>query len=599
MKYPTLNSEASSRDMLSTFRGYNHTLTVGSGEFYDMQNLTSDYYPILSPRKKRGTLIAADGDNINGMISKDALCYVKGTKLYINQSEVSGLTLEDSEKQLVSMGAYLIIFPDKKWINTKDLTDYGSIDAEFVTTTTVTYSMCNVDGEAYSDATISNSEPPNPTNLDYWIDTSTTPHTLKQYSDSSSIWIAVPTTYIKISAHDIAVNFSQYDGVTLTGLDSANIPQLADLEGQTSILYQVYHDPGSTEVPTRPEGTDDYIVVVGFLDTVGTQDTSVIVSRKSPDMDFVIESENRLWGCKYGISDGKVLNEIYACKLGDFKNWSCFMGIASDSYAASCGTDGAFTGAVSYLGYPLFFKETCLHKVYGNYPSNYQIQTTTCRGVRKGSGKSLAIVNEVLYYKSRNGVCAYDGSLPTEMSVPFGDEQYADSVAGGNRGKYYISMKNGAGGYDFFVYDTAKGLWHKEDTAVTEIKFFCSHDGEMYYSNGATIKCVNGSAGGCTQESADVEWMALTGNIGTDYPDKKWITRLTIRLSVQGTVSFYAFYDGVDARERLATVTGTNERIFALPVRPKRCDHFQLQIEGTGNAKIYSITKTMETGSDV
>ena len=45
-------------------------------------------------------------------------------------------------------------------------------------------------------------------------------------------------------------------------------------------------------------------------------------------------------------------------------------------------------------------------------------------------------------------------------------------------------------------------------------------------------------------------------------------------------------------------MTGKNLRTFAFPVRPHRCDHFRLKLTGTGGAKIYSITKTLEQGSD-
>ena len=147
---------------------------------------------------------------------------------------------------------------------------------------------------------------------------------------------------------------------------------------------------------------DDYIVVTGLLDTTVNQtvaEGAVTVKRSVPDMDFVIESGNRLWGCKYGYVDGKTVNEIYASKLGDFKNWNCFMGISTDSYAASCGTDGQWTGAITHLGYPLFFKENCLHKVYGTFPSNFQIQTTTCRGVQKVS----VFINQILEACSFHG----------------------------------------------------------------------------------------------------------------------------------------------------------------------------------------------------
>ena len=40
---------------------------------------------------------------------------------------------EDCPKQLISMGAYVIIMPDKKWINTMTL-EWGSIEESHSTT---------------------------------------------------------------------------------------------------------------------------------------------------------------------------------------------------------------------------------------------------------------------------------------------------------------------------------------------------------------------------------------------------------------------------------------------------------------------------------
>jgi hypothetical protein len=70
----------------------------------------------------------------------------------------------------------------------------------------------------------------------------------------------------------------------------------------------------------------------------------------------------------------------------------------------------------------------------------------------------MAIVNEVLYYKARNAVCAYDGSLPVAISYVLGNERYYDAVGGAHANKYYISMADGAGNWNLFVYDTEKGL---------------------------------------------------------------------------------------------------------------------------------------------
>ena len=598
MRYPKLRVPQTSRQMVDTFKGYNHNLRIDDGEFFDMKNMTSDYYPVLSPRKKRG--LYASPESANGLIAKDSLCYVDGTKFVINEYTVD-MGLNDEPKQLISMGAYVIIMPDKMYINTKDLTDFGKIEAAYPgivgMDVTATYEMCKVDGTAYEEPTKSPVAPENPTNMQMWIDTSSVPHVLKQYSETQAIWQQIATTYVKIAAPNIAETFSQYDAVTIRGIPE-QITQLQEIDGQVCPLMAVYRDPGDTsEENPRAEGTFDYVVIVGILDEAVTATSKLRLERSMPDMDFVIESENRLWGCLYGVAaNGQVVNEIYASKLGDFKNWNCFMGLSTDSYAASCGTDGQFTGAITHLGYPLFFKENCVHKVYGNYPANFQIQTTACRGVQKGSERSLAIVNETLFYKARSGVCAYDGSLPAEVSGVLGNEPYSEAVGGANGNKYYITMKDASGDWNLFVFDTAKGMWHKEDDI--QVTAFCSCRGELYAIADGEIVTMFGSG---EQNEADVEWMVETGEIGITSPDMKYISRLTVRLSMDigAEVRFYAQYDFMDEWDELYVLNATSLRSFSIPIRPKRCDHMRLRIEGVGNAKIYSITKTIEQGSEL
>ena len=162
-------------------------------------------------------------------------------------------------------------------------------------------------------------------------------------------------------------------------------------------------------------------------------------------MDYITEAGNRLWGCKYGVVDGKVVNEIYCCQLGDCKNWECYQGVSTDSYATSVGSDGVWTGAITHMGYPLFFKENCVHKVYPSNTGAHQIVETQLRGVQKGSARSLTIVNEVVYYKSPIDICAYDGSLPQSISDAFGGLMYSDAVGGALGDKLYMTMKNTAG----------------------------------------------------------------------------------------------------------------------------------------------------------
>ena len=49
MQYPTLTELENTVEITNAFGGYNHNLRISPGEFYDMQNLTSSSYPVLSP----------------------------------------------------------------------------------------------------------------------------------------------------------------------------------------------------------------------------------------------------------------------------------------------------------------------------------------------------------------------------------------------------------------------------------------------------------------------------------------------------------------------------------------------------------------------
>lgn len=593
MLLPAMQEIQTSREWLDVFSGYNHNLRIADGEFYHMTNMSGEDYPILSPRARRGIYIAST-ESPRGLIAKDSLCYVDGEDFVINERRVPlKLTVDYDEdgrlknKQLISMGAYVIIMPDKKYVNTNAFeSDYGNIEESFVLPEgeLVKFKYSMADGDAYE--TVTGSVAPAITEemlngtkpIPAWIDTSSHPHQFKIYSTATETWSAIATTYVKIEADGIGAKFNVGDSVTIGGI----VIEVAKKLNTSAVIVS--------------KGTN-YIVVAGMIDDEGEQGSGLTVVRAMPNMDFVIESGNRLWGCYYGVKDGKIVNEIYASKLGDFKNWNSFQGTAADSYAVTVGTDGQFTGAVTHLGYPIFFKENYMHKIYGNYPSNYQVQTTACRGVQRGCSESVDTVNEILYYKARSGVVAYDGSLPQEISQALGDEIYDRATAGHLGNRYYISMRDTSDEYHLFVYDTSKGMWHRED--ATEATAFCNCRGDLYFIDRGTKQIMSVKGGG-TPDPNPVEWEAVTGIIGTDSPDKKYISRIDMRLLIEpgAQVKIYAEYDSSGSFEHLFNMTGTDIRSFSAPIRPRRCDHMRLKISGIGVAKIFSICKSIEWGSD-
>ena len=591
---PDLAEGNQTRAVIENFGGYNHNLKIGEGEWYDEKNLSSAHYPMLSQRPPRGRYADA-AESLEGVIAKDALAYVDGEQLIYNGYPVPGIKLsvrpEDCPKQLVSMGAYICIFPDNMYVNTADLTDCGSMEARYssVDGASVTFTPCRLSGEPYDGSVMipSDTEPDDPSNGDYWLDTSGETHVLKQFSSSAGTWVQIPTVYTKIECSGIGAAFKEYDGVTISGVQYTG----EDLEMAAQVAAL------NTSAVVQGCG-DDYIIVIGLIDRQYVQQTgNVRVERTVPKLNYVCEANNRLWGCFYGMVDGEVLNEIYACKQGDFRNWRCYQGISTDSYAVSVGSDGEFTGCIAHLGYPLFFKENCIHKLYGSMPSNYQLQTTTCRGVQRGSHRSLAIVNEILYYKSRSDICAYDGSLPTGISPQLGTDLYYEASAGAHGGKYYISMRGSAGRWNLFVYDTQRGIWHREDD--THATGFAAWGDELFYidKDANAIMAENGTVG---EKEKNVAWEATSGLIGYELIDHKYISRFNFRMRLgKGAKCILAIeYDSDGVWQEQGVIYGQGTDSFVIPVIPQRCDHFRIRLSGIGDIKIYSIAKIIEQGSD-
>ena len=585
MLLPDMKKPQAGGRELQQFYGYNAMPSAQEGEFAWTENLWGGDYPLLSTRPQRGTLTTLA--NPQGLIAKDALLWVDDGTVYYNGYAVSGLTLtKDGVKQIASMGAYAVFFPDKKYLNTADLSDCGSLDAvwEAGAETEISYTICTADGESYGTPAVQATAPAEPENGALWIDTSEETHVLRRYSESSREWISIPTVYVRIEAAGIGAAFAEKDGVEIRGCSAGSgmIAQQIEALNATKLIYA---------------RGDDYIVVVGLLDQAASQTGGVRIAREAPDMDYICECGNRLWGCKYGLVDGETINEIYSCALGDFKNWRQYLGVSTDSYAASVGTDGPFTGAVTQGNHPIFFKEDYMHKVFISGSGAHQISSSECKGVQYGSWQSVCVVGETAYYKGRDGICAYDGSLPVTVSDALGTEKYRDAVAGTIDNKYYVSMKNAAGEWSMFVLDTGKGLWHREDD--THAAGFARAADELYYidAKDGTIRCVRGSQG--TAEDK-VEWEATSGLIGYTTVEHKYISRINFRMMLPkgSKMDFFMEYDSSGKWERCGHIDGQGTNSFVLPIRTRRCDHFRYRIKGSGDIRIYSIARNMEVGSD-
>lgn len=319
-----------------------------------------------------------------------------------------------------------------------------------------------------------------------------------------------------------------------------------------------------------------------------TYTNQLTLSREVPEMDFICSNDNRIWGCKDNI--------IYASKPGDPWNWNVFDGLASDSYSVESGTPGNFTACVSYLGYPIFFKEQEITKIYGKYPSNYELIASPAQGVMAGSHASLAVAGSTLFYLSRTGPCAYTGSQPVDLSAPFGETQYSAGVGGSDGERYFLSMKDSSNAWHLFHYTARLGLWIREDN--THAVAFAYLSGLYCMSTGGTflVDSPNGN-------ESSVTWEALFGDFTDQDPNRKGVSKIQIRLELEANsqCQVWMSYDDASYGESpiWSTTTAENKRSYYLPIVPRRCDHYRIKLTGYGQVRLYSLAREQYSGSEI
>ena len=588
-----IEEQQTSVDMISEFHGYNHNPVISENEFFDMENMTGDGYPVIKTRDKRGImplplpenyhLLAIEGKEKPFILIKDNNNNGYVAFFNLETEELENLTIigtvSEGEKSLVSMGANVIVFPDKKIINTLK-TEEGqfvvqSLEVEHYFENAGAYMKSN--GENVSSASSGSILPTNPTDGQYFIETGETA-VVKQFSEALGRW-ATHASYLYINFGE-AHGFNRGDAVkieceAITGYLTAQKSFVISDATDTSITVQCTYK--------------NKMSALSNLD--------ITVKRVLPDMDFIIESNNRLWGCHYGLNaDGEMINEIFASKLGDPFNWYYFANTSIDSYYVSLGADGEFTGAVNYQGTPVFFRQNCIHRILGDYPAQYQIKTLEGYGVRKGCHKSISVMNDIVYYLSPMGMVMYNGGIPVSIAEPFGNIKYTDCVSGDIGNSLYCSMKDENDKWNMFVFDDSSGRWHREDDL--RAADFCIHGDELLCVSDKNIVSINGLYG---DKENDLEWMIQTGEIGYSSPMRKHllraVMRVTLGISSRAKIEIQYDNDGIWRYINELRPTGKMKG-YAVPVIPHRCDHFSLRVRGKGIFTLQSLTRFWNEGSE-
>ena len=601
------------RSLLRAFGGLNETYGCTEAEYSTGLNFSARDFPALSTRMPRRKLQELTG--LNGMYHLNGLLTVCGRDLVYTPDEDPDRSVRvknavaDSRKTLVGIGTRVLIFPDKIAFDTADGTA-ASLGALWEAgEISVTFAPCDAEGKTYEGTAKGTQEPEEPADGQRFLKIAdpekpyAAGSTLEEYSEASGSWTPIPLEYCLVTAEGIGTDFRVWDTVTLTGTGAEEAGQWEELDGDR-IVYDAAEnrlrlraDPGGGKFYGKLIRNGSSAVWVS-LDEEERQEMvlteAVRVERRVPDLEFLTECDNRVWGCS------SRENVIYACKLGDPTNWFSYRGIAADSYAVTVGSDGPFTGAATCMGYALFFKENTLHKLYGSRPSDFQLSSLRCRGVARNAARSLCVLNETLYYLSPDGVMAWDGSIPAKVSAALDAGRLSNvkaAVGGALDGRYYLHIAR-EDRVRLLVYDTERGLWHEEDVCSCEM---ASTGGQLYLWDGSALwaadpgrKAAGESGAGTEQE---VPFELVTGDLGMDSPEERYLIRLTLRLDAacRSRLVVEMSYDGGPWEEAAARTLEGPRRCLDLPLVPRRCGSLRLRLRGSGQITLRSLAKSFGT----
>ena len=631
MALPSLYSISTGKSIQTAFGGLNESYACAEAEFTEMKNFSSRGYPALQTRTPRRTMRAMG--RCNGMYHLNGLLLCEGTTLrYTEDSEDDVTTaaaggeivlenaVTDSEKIMIGMGTKILIWPDAKSFDTAT-GKLEALSAAWSQTGTVTIAPCDAGGKTYTVSSVGTTEPSGPADGTTFLKQNSSSskwayvNVLEQYDAKSGKWAEILLNSVKMTLPGLAAaGFKKGDTITVEQVPGLVEEYLAEgVNGEVTIEQM----DGDSIVLTGSPKTENARYYGSFTVTAGgttwksmngsesatAGGTTITARRRVPRLEYVTENANRVWGCN------SEENVIYSCKLGDPTNWYSYRGIASDSYAVNVGSDGPFTGAATCMGYVLFFKENCLHKLYGSRPADYQLVSVQCRGVAKQASKSMCVLAEVLYYLSPDGVMAWDGSLPVKISGGL-DNTWLMNVRGAVGGvldtRYYLHLRvPGRNETRLLVYDTERRLWHEEDTAAEEDASgwaMCSTGRQLYQWDGVNLWATE------PEREADrdtdtakanleqkVGFEAVSGDIGLNIPADKYINRVFLRVDAltYSVVELQASYEG-GAWETLgqAAVLNRYTRVN-LPFVPERHDTMRLRIKGTGQIAVRSIAFSM------
>lgn len=653
--------EQDSGGQVLEFTGLDLREKAGGGAYLECSNVSTRNYPCLSPRIGR----AYRGEAFQGVDDlfrfDGRTVFRRGTQLWFANGEDEPVcvgAVEDSPKSFAVVNTRMTIWPDAVCLDLVtgkfsalgldfEVTGASVQDAKVISGTFPVGSIVSAEGlSTYGDMKLC---------VPVYDSESAARSGEGEYRvypgnvgepDITGKWI-VPsydpdTGYALrrgwLSSHRMP-EFAEPNGNGVVGKITSVTVEGVGAYSLVDITFELYY--GSSAAYTEVK-TGDVVFLSGLLNADGTEVESVAlrvwgatptsmtfglnalygytvnstgtvkVERRVPALDYVCASSNRLWGVSNAV-ENTVLDDdgnpvkfngraVFCSKLGDPANWYYYQGVSMDSWTAAVASEGDFTGICAWSDDILCFKEREMFRITGSQPSSYTLFSFSVPGVEQGSGGSIAIIDEVVYYKNEWGVYRYNGGTPTRVSENVSDALMGAGDAGTDGRNYFLSTPGG-----IYVYDTWHNAWAKHDTAVG--RFAWDGGTVLFLDQAKRVSRIDG--GGTDGMPWSVTLHPDYGTTSTGY--------YSYALNMGYKYYKYVFLRGEllkhnpDAEDPYVVVSakmgdapmreigrqeGAGKFVLRMPVKRLREDCIQLKMDGSGDCVLRDIRYVYGTGSE-
>lgn len=534
---PSLRSVKTRQHAIASFKGLCQRATVPDGYFADTENLSAAGYPALTPRGKRGVI--GDCSSITAMFKHNEMVWLDGSQLYYGSIHVGSLV--PGKKQFASLGALIIIYPDKICLDSENLT-LSNLNCSH-SAANVTATPCNAAGQA---------------------------------SSSSS--------YVKLAASGIGVGFKVGDGVKVSGFSRDEINGnfvLQTVENDFLVILaaldSAFTESGSVSISrTAPD-----------LDFLCSLNNRVWGCRAGGHEVYACKlGDPTNWNCFEGISTdsyvatvpspglftgltsnlGNVIFfkqeeiiKLYGTKPSNFQLVSSRMpGIAPGASASLAYTDST----LFYLGVGGVYAYDGSAPVLISQPLGDVRLINGCAGTLDGR-----------YYLSALNVATNSWELLV-YDAPTG-----------------IWQRENGGQARFFVH-TSNDLYF----ALTDSKIYSVRQGGLWYSTAIVpiprLRLLESS----------LSWYAESAAIPLSLPNGHYVARLGVRLALANSASTLTISMRTSLNDEwhtLGTFTGPREEVtVTLPLHARRATSLYFRLAGNDACTVRALTWTYETGGD-